>query len=419
MATKKYKLKTRFEDFYVEERQELDLVENGQYIIFKLEKQGMDTVSALRITAKYLRVALTNIGFSGLKDRYSCSTQYISVPARELGRKFQPGETQNIGEFLNLTYIGRAARPLQLGDHTSNFFRLTIRRLNPENLALLKQNLRLLKSGSWIPNYFDSQRFGFLKGPEGFFAGAYLRGEFEDALKMVIANPNRKERPRSKTVHKFISDNWKNWGACANFLSENRFENYLDIITYLEREPADFHGAIKMLSADEMKLKIVSLQAYLWNEYLRLIIEDIGYDMEFSEIKYHVGSLLFPVHIEAFRDADKKIKDLIPETGEPDEIPALPLPSPDLEEPYRAQYNALLERGFGVGEISEFERFNELNQRTNSYRRPLIFRPDHLVLEEEGRDKNIDRKKNWYCTLSFELQPGSYATVMIKALMLA
>ena len=38
MGTKKYKLKTTFDEFYVEERHNFDLITNGDYLLFKLEK---------------------------------------------------------------------------------------------------------------------------------------------------------------------------------------------------------------------------------------------------------------------------------------------------------------------------------------------------------------------------------------------
>ena len=330
MATKKYKLKTTFNDFYVEERLDYSLTDSGAYYLFKLDKWGLDTIGALRITSKRLRVPRKKIGYSGLKDRYSHSGQYITIPKNEIRSRKAPEELEFSDRSINLEYLGEVEKQLRLGRHSSNFFRITIRRLTASSLSEVSENINNFQSGCMVPNYFDSQKFGFLGGPTGFFAPNFLKGDYENALKMVIAKPNRKERPRSKTVHKYLQGNWGDWSACNEFLTEHNFENYLRLTTYLEKNPEDYLGAIKLLTKDILKLKITAFQAFLWNEYLKKELRDKFKDAEFVDVKYHVGTLLLPKNPD-----DMKI-----ESGE--EIETIPLPSFDLEKPYRGYYGELL-----------------------------------------------------------------------------
>jgi tRNA(Glu) U13 pseudouridine synthase TruD len=49
----------------------------------------------------------------------------------------------------------------------------------------------------------------------------------------------------------------------------------------------------------------------------------------------------------------------------------------------------------------------------------MFFKPGDLKIEEQGRDESIKKEKNRFCTMTFTLPPGSYATILIKALLLA
>lgn len=420
MGTKKYKLKTTFDEFYVEERHNFDIITNGKYLLFKLEKMGLDTLAVLRMTAKYLKVPRKVIGYSGLKDRYSQSCQYVTIPKDSKSAPNLPKDYEYVGKNMKLSLIGELESPLKLGSHISNFFRITVRRMNSKTLEQFKTNLNLMKDDGAIPNYFDSQKFGFLRGPEGFFAGKYLKGDYEGALKLVIAHKNRKERPSSKVVHQFIKNNWYDWASCSEFLKERNFNNYFNLTTYLEKNPDDYHGAIKLFSREIIKLKVTSLQAYLWNEYLKSKIRTAFTDSELAEVKYHVGTLLFVKKLTQLNDKLKELITTDTTVGDPgNKFGTIPLPSPEIAGEVRLNYDSMMREDFDIESITEFEKFIELGYKTNAHARPMFFSPSGLKIEGEGFDPEVKKEKNKYCTLSFELPPGSYATVLIKALIFA
>ncbi|UCE08041.1 MAG: tRNA pseudouridine(13) synthase TruD, partial [bacterium] len=363
----------------MEERHDFKFGDRGKYLLFKLEKTGLDTLAVLKISAKHLNVPRKVIGYSGLKDRYSHSCQYFSVPANMISMPIEAENLDMAGNNMQLNYIGQLEEPLKLGSHNSNYFKLTIRRMNADTLDLLKSRLPALQEGAPIPNYFDSQKFGYLLGPQGFFAGKYLKSEYEDALKLVIARKNRKERASSKAVHSFIQANWKDWKRCSEFLSEHPFENYLKLTKYLESRPEDYKGAIKLFTPDSLKLKITSLQAYLWNEYLKMKMEQLFGATDLTEVKYHVGKLCF---IKELQKASEKL-------SEPKSLKTLPMPSPEIGEEHKTVYNELIKRDFGIDSIDDFDKFNELNYRTNAHERNLFFTPTGLKIEDEGKDEDI------------------------------
>lgn len=69
--------------FYVEELADLDKLgfneSQGEYMVFKAVKKGMDTPELIRRIASKLNIPPNNIIHLGLKDKFSTSTQYLFV----------------------------------------------------------------------------------------------------------------------------------------------------------------------------------------------------------------------------------------------------------------------------------------------------------------------------------------------------
>ena len=69
------------ETFIVEEVINLDSLnysnEDGEYILYKLVKKGIDTLYAIRVISRFFKIPESNIKYIGLKDRDSTSIQYI------------------------------------------------------------------------------------------------------------------------------------------------------------------------------------------------------------------------------------------------------------------------------------------------------------------------------------------------------
>ena len=119
MRSKKYVLRKKLSEFQVEEIVDLKPSEDGRFSIYRLEKEGLDTYSALKIVAHRTGVPFKDIGYAGLKDRYSRSIQYISIPwkgGKHLGFK---------EKSMSLGFVCRSDRPLRIGIHSGNIFTIT------------------------------------------------------------------------------------------------------------------------------------------------------------------------------------------------------------------------------------------------------------------------------------------------------
>src|ERR671931_83171 len=98
-------------------------------------------------------------------------------------------DKQKVSTLQALQRIGRTAQPLTSGNISANRFEVTVRDLSPEEAARAAESTAEVQRVG-VVNYFDSQRFGFLKHGQGFLARHLLRGDWEGALKAYLASPS-------------------------------------------------------------------------------------------------------------------------------------------------------------------------------------------------------------------------------------
>lgn len=95
-----------------------------------------------------------NIGYAGLKDKASTSTQYISVPlkfSKPLKHLYHP-QIKIVESFRHHEKIG-------MGDLKGNRFFIRLKDVTPENALAMESVLdEIMRYG--MPNYFGYQRFG-------------------------------------------------------------------------------------------------------------------------------------------------------------------------------------------------------------------------------------------------------------------
>ncbi len=145
---------------------------NG-WLMLQLDKRGLSTEDALRILAKALGVAPSDIGFAGRKDRDARSRQWISVPAR-VGPRLA-------GLSLPDIVLGPAhahSHKLRIGHLHGNRFDVVIRELactQPVAEQRSAAKLAAIEGAGGLPNAFGPQRFA--DGGKGVGLGlAAMRG---------------------------------------------------------------------------------------------------------------------------------------------------------------------------------------------------------------------------------------------------
>jgi len=206
-----YKLKQAPEDFIVKEIFSPKVSDNGEYVYFTLKKKNYNTLDAIKAVARALHIEEKNFGFAGSKDRNAVTTQLISLRTTK-EQKIKQLETLKLND-IELKILGRAEKPISLGDHEGNEFMITIRNL--DNIPKIK---------SEFINYFGEQRFGRNNSEIG---KSILKRDWKKAVELI----DRKE-----------------------------------VKEYIEKNPTDFTGAVKQTPKKLLSMYIHAYQSEIWNK---------------------------------------------------------------------------------------------------------------------------------------------------------
>lgn len=386
------KLKCQPEDFFVEENVNIVFDTNGLYSIYKLEKQFWDTFDLLDYLSR--KYKLKQIGRAGIKDRYSHSIQYISIKDDK--------QKQIKEDNFSLNFIGRSNTPVTQNILLKNFFRIVIRDLTEKEVKNIQNNLvSVRKYGS--PNYYDEQRMGSARAKQGFIAQKLILGHYNGALKLYLATPSKFDDSRTRKLKKHLNEHWGKWDDCLQ--ASTNLKQFRYPLLYLVKHPKDFKGAIKTIRRDLIEMFINAYQAYLWNETLKKII--VNRQIDFYSRTYHFGELYFYNEL-----LDKNIlyfNNL-----------SIPAPSPKAEF-IDAMIKQVMEQAL-ENESKQTKQEITLKKLKidlgikglffKPYERKAIIIPEQMKAEGPSPDDLYENK--YKIILSFTLNKGSYATMLIK-----
>ena len=148
-------IKKEFVDFRVDEELGFPLSHDGEHLYLRIRKTGLSTVEVARRLAGVSEASLSDIGYSGMKDKRGECTQWFSIPlsrtAEERLREIENG-------FIEILDAERNSRKLRIGSHKKNRFEILLRQCQGRKFVF-EERLDLIKA-SGVPNYFGSQRFG-------------------------------------------------------------------------------------------------------------------------------------------------------------------------------------------------------------------------------------------------------------------
>lgn len=171
-------LKQRAEDFRVDEMLELDFSGSGEHLYLQLEKTSMNTDELTALLQQVYKVSSADIGYCGLKDRHSVSTQWFSIRTPDSAsvmeqhamtyneqERAQWGDSSAYLKAIQVLRSERHSRKLKRGAHKGNRFVITLRDVEAFDVSLDEQALAVPSRVEAIilhgfPAYIGTQRFG-------------------------------------------------------------------------------------------------------------------------------------------------------------------------------------------------------------------------------------------------------------------
>jgi tRNA pseudouridine13 synthase len=149
-------ISARSEDFVVDEVQLYDWSGEGDHLMVRFRKTGMNTQFAVKAIARAAGVDARDIGVAGQKDRWAVTSQWVSIPKRSA-----PVEEWSLPEGLEVLETAFHNNKLRTGHLSANRFRIVLigAEDSAENRAREAEITSLIRSRG-IANYFGPQRFG-------------------------------------------------------------------------------------------------------------------------------------------------------------------------------------------------------------------------------------------------------------------
>lgn len=246
-------LKSKPEDFIVEEINTLPFNPEGKFSYYQLKKCNLESGSAVQQIADRWKISQKYINIAGNKDKIAITTQFISI---------SQGPEQNMkSDNLELTFLGKGKAPLQLGHLEGNKFTIIVREISAEEKKNFLQHMKNTKNAKKSPsfvNYYDDQRFGNSKNNH--LIGKHLvRKQFKEACALI-----------TQTTH------------------------YPQVLAkeHLEKHASDFIGALRCLPKKVVLMYVHAYQSWLWNETAKLLLQKNCKKCHTGE--YSAGTLLYP-----------------------------------------------------------------------------------------------------------------------------
>ncbi|HUR38015.1 MAG TPA: tRNA pseudouridine(13) synthase TruD [Planctomycetota bacterium] len=374
------KIKQKPEDFVVIEQDRYELSKTGPYALYRLSKWDIGTIEAIQSLARGWNLSRTQISFGGLKDRHARTEQMITI---------RGGPDRNFdGPAFRLEFLGRSRDPVTRASFHGNRFVITVR-----DLAEIPDLDPVKRHG--LPNYFDDQRFGSLRGTDGEFIGrALVRGEYEKALKLALASPSGEDRKKERDLKIRMRDRWGDWAALTRELPPGPERS---VAAFLADRPDSFGFAFELLDPNLRVLYLSAYQSWIWNRTLATLIRGLP---DPYEVEYAAGKHVF------FRALAPAAHDRLAEL-------AIPLVTPSQK--FEGELGEIV-AGILREEQIEQRQFR-LKKAPKTFfgkgLRDALMAPAGLQASAGDDELNRGRRK---LTLSFELPKGSYATILLKRL---
>ncbi len=383
------KLKQRPEDFQVAESWRFDQDPKGEYLVYLMDKQKLSTFEAVDRICERFGFPRAAVSFCGLKDKQGRTTQLLAVHGR-------PVEMQD--PDLRLKLLGRAAASLSAANTTSNRFAVTVRDLGEDDIARLPASVAEIRRLG-VVSYFDSQRFGSLKHGQGFIVKDLMRGDFEAALRNVLARPSELDRSGDARVKTFWKEHWGEWDRRNPFPGAERYQA---VVRWLRKHPSDFRGAILRTEPRWRGLQVFAYQSWFWNEGVKQYLREVVGIRRLVAVRYQAGTLLFP------RELDAEQARTLRDRTFPLLAPSTRFLDPAVE---RAALSVLAREGQTLADLA-VPGTPEVH--FDPEERPLLVHPGRFAVGEARRDElNRGRLR---VNVAFTLPPGAYATLVVKRL---
>lgn len=385
-------IKSRPEDFIVEEVPQYEPGGEGDHTYFCVEKTGVTTLDMVRRIARILGRPERDFGYAGLKDAQAVTRQIVSLEhadAERIKALEIPG--------VKILWTNRHTNKIRLGHLRGNKFQIKVRKVPAANCLEITEKSLAVLSQRGVPNYFGPQRFG-MRGDNWVLGRAILRGDAKEFLDHFCGRPLPTDRDQVRKARELYD---KGHFELAEHIWPGFFRDAKRACGILGSRPGDYARAFGSVDHKLKKLFVSAYQSYLFNQVLAYRIDSLDKVVPGDLAAKEDNGAVFRVVDEAV-EQPRVDRWEISATG--------PIFGYRMMPPEGTQ--ARIEQEILTGEGLTSDDFKKVKgHKLKGSRRPFRVRMTNLEIRLGSDDAGE------FLFLGFDLPSGSYATAVLRELM--
>lgn len=242
----------------------------GNFCHFVLYKENKDTMDAINVLSKFLRLRPNIFSYMGTKDKRAITVQEIAVlkiTAERLAHLNKCLMNLKLGNFCYKNH------PLKLGELQGNHFTVVIRNISGTD-EQVHQAMTSLRQTGFI-NYYGMQRFGTTAVPTQQVGRAILKNDWNEVVDLIL-------KPRPGAEKEFLVRCREEWAktqdpeaALKKLPNKRCVEGQLlrGLSMYGKK---DIVNAFGLIPRNNRLMYIHSYQSVVWNTMVSRRIEAFG-----------------------------------------------------------------------------------------------------------------------------------------------
>ncbi|XP_036285595.1 pseudouridylate synthase 7 homolog isoform X2 [Pipistrellus kuhlii] len=242
----------------------------GSYCHFVLYKENKDTMDAINVLSKYLRVKPNIFSYMGTKDKRAITVQEIAVLKITAQRLAHLNKCLMNFKLGNFSY---QKNPLKLGELQGNHFTVVLRNITGTD-DQVEQAMNSLKEIGFI-NYYGMQRFGTTAVPTYQVGRAILQNSWAEVMDLIL-------KPRSGAEKGYLVKCREEWAktrdpaAALRKLPVKRCVEGQLLRGLSKYGMKNIVSAFGIIPRNNRLMYIHSYQSYVWNNMVSKRIEEYG-----------------------------------------------------------------------------------------------------------------------------------------------
>ncbi|XP_054029815.1 pseudouridylate synthase 7 homolog isoform X1 [Dryobates pubescens] len=242
----------------------------GSYCHFILYKENKDTMDAINVLSKFLRVKPNIFSYMGTKDKRAITVQEIAVLRITAQRLAHLNKCLMNFKLGNFSYKNH---PLKLGELQGNHFTVVLRNITGTD-DQIEQAMHSLREIGFI-NYYGMQRFGTTAVPTYQIGRAILQNNWNEVMDLIL-----KPRPGAEKGYLVkCREEWaktKDPAAALKKLPVKRCVEGQLLRGLLKYGMKNIISAFGIIPRNNRLMYIHSYQSYVWNNMVSKRIEEYG-----------------------------------------------------------------------------------------------------------------------------------------------